>query len=113
MPRLFHLLESNNAADPGAFTQPPTASWSALRCSKLPHHVRHRPRHSVHHCVVHGRPSGMALSEAPMNFQLTEDQLAVKAAIEKVCAPYGDDFWLARDRDGRFPHEFHQAMARD
>jgi acyl-CoA dehydrogenase len=48
-----------------------------------------------------------------MDFQLSEDQLAVKAAIEKVCAPFGDEFWLARDRDGRFPHEFHQAMAND
>src|SRR5687768_5852132 len=48
-----------------------------------------------------------------MNFKLTDDQLAVKAAIEKLCAPFDDDFWLARDRDGRFPHEFHQAMAKD
>jgi len=37
----------------------------------------------------------------------------VRAAIEKVCAAFDDDFWLARDRDGRFPHEFHRAMARD
>ena len=48
-----------------------------------------------------------------MNFELTEDQQAVKAAIEKICAPFDDDFWLARDRDARFPTEFHQAMARD
>ena len=48
-----------------------------------------------------------------MNFALTTDQQSVKAAIEKLCAPFDDDFWLARDRDGRFPHEFHQAMARD
>src|SRR5882762_3890595 len=50
---------------------------------------------------------------AAMDFSLNEDQLAVRAAIEKVCAGFGDDFWLARDRDGRFPHEFHRAMARD
>ena len=48
-----------------------------------------------------------------MNFDLDEDQIAVRAAIEKVCAPFGDDYWLARDRDGAFPHDFHQAMARD
>lgn len=48
-----------------------------------------------------------------MDFSLTADQLAVRAAIEKICAPFDDDFWLARDRDGRFPHEFHQALARD
>ena len=48
-----------------------------------------------------------------MDFSLNADQLAVRAAIEKVCAAFDDDFWLARDRDGRFPREFHQAMARD
>ena len=48
-----------------------------------------------------------------MDFSLNDDQLAVRAAIEKVCAAFDDDFWLARDRDGRFPHEFHRAMARD
>jgi acyl-CoA dehydrogenase len=48
-----------------------------------------------------------------MNFDLTGDQLAVKAAIEKVCVPFGDDYWLERDRSGEFPHDFHQAMARD
>jgi acyl-CoA dehydrogenase len=48
-----------------------------------------------------------------MNFDLGEDQLAVRAAIEKVCAPFDDDYWLDRDRSGDFPHDFHQAMARD
>ena len=48
-----------------------------------------------------------------MDFALTEDQLALRTAIEKVCAPFDDAFWLARDRDGRFPHEFHAALARD
>jgi acyl-CoA dehydrogenase len=46
-----------------------------------------------------------------MDFSLTDDQLAVRAAIAKICDRFDDDFWLARDRDGRFPHEFHQAMA--
>jgi acyl-CoA dehydrogenase len=48
-----------------------------------------------------------------MDFDLSEDQLAIRAAIERICAPFDDDFWLARDRDGDFPHEFHQAMARN
>lgn len=47
-----------------------------------------------------------------MDFSLSADQLALRAAIEKVCAAFDDDFWLARDRDGRFPREFHQSMAR-
>jgi len=48
-----------------------------------------------------------------MNFDLGEDQLAVRAAIEKVCAPFDDGYWLDRDRTGDFPHDFHRAMARD
>jgi acyl-CoA dehydrogenase len=48
-----------------------------------------------------------------MNFDLSEDQLAVRAAIEKVCAPFDDGYWLDRDRTGDFPHDFHRAMARD
>ena len=48
-----------------------------------------------------------------MDFDLSEDQLAIRAAIEKVCEPFDDAFWLERDREGGFPHEFHQAMARD
>jgi acyl-CoA dehydrogenase len=48
-----------------------------------------------------------------MNFDLTDDQMAVKAAIERVCAPFDDNYWLERDREGGFPHDFHQAMARD
>jgi acyl-CoA dehydrogenase len=37
----------------------------------------------------------------------------VRAAIEKICARFGDDYWPARDRDGEFPHEFHRALAAD
>ena len=46
-----------------------------------------------------------------MDFELSETQQAVEAAIEKICAPFDDDFWLARDGDARFPHEFHRAVA--
>ena len=47
-----------------------------------------------------------------MNFELTDEQLSIRAAIEKVCAPFDDGYWLERDRSGEFPHDFHQAMAR-
>jgi acyl-CoA dehydrogenase len=35
----------------------------------------------------------------------------VRQAVEKICARFGGDYWLARDRDGGFPHEFHAALA--
>jgi len=46
-----------------------------------------------------------------MDFALDEDQLAIRAAVEKICADFGDDYWLRKDREGGFPHDFHAAMA--
>jgi acyl-CoA dehydrogenase len=37
----------------------------------------------------------------------------VRDAVEKICARFGDDYWLKRDRDGEFPHDFHGALAAD
>ncbi len=45
-----------------------------------------------------------------MNFNLQEDQLAIRDAIEKVCNRFDDDYWLARDTDGLFPEEFIAAI---
>src|SRR5580698_6507736 len=49
----------------------------------------------------------------PIDFAPTDLQQSVRAAIEKICARFGDDYWLARDRDGEFPHEFYRALAGD
>ena len=46
-----------------------------------------------------------------MNASLTPAQQEIREAILKICARFGDDYWLARDTDGAFPHEFHQALA--
>ncbi|SAI74531.1 acyl-CoA dehydrogenase [Bordetella ansorpii] len=48
-----------------------------------------------------------------MDFELSADQSALCDAIGRVCARYPDEYWLARDRDGAFPHEFHADLARD
>jgi acyl-CoA dehydrogenase len=42
---------------------------------------------------------------------LTEEQQQVRDAVARVCARFGDDYWLERDTEGGFPHEFHRAMA--
>lgn len=44
---------------------------------------------------------------------LTQDQQNIRDAVLKLCSRFPDDYWLERDRDGVFPHEFHQAMASD
>jgi acyl-CoA dehydrogenase len=48
-----------------------------------------------------------------MDFRQTAEQEAVQAAVARICARFGDDYWLAADREHRFPHEFHQALAAD
>lgn len=44
-------------------------------------------------------------------FELNDDQQAIVDAVNKVCAAYGDDYWLARDTDGEFPDGFVADMA--
>ena len=46
-----------------------------------------------------------------MDFSLTDDQQAIREAIARICARFGDDYWLERDRSGGFPHDFHAAFA--
>ena len=48
-----------------------------------------------------------------MDFSFSEEQQRIREAIGKLCARFGDDYWLARDREGNFPADFHQALARD
>ena len=47
-----------------------------------------------------------------MDFALNDDQVAIREAIGKVCERFGDDYWLKKDREGGFPHDFHQAFAK-
>ncbi|MEQ9450541.1 MAG: acyl-CoA dehydrogenase family protein [Pseudomonadales bacterium] len=46
-----------------------------------------------------------------MDFKLTEEQLAIRDAIKKLCEKFDDEYWTEKDRKAEFPHEFHQAMA--
>ncbi len=48
-----------------------------------------------------------------MDFELSSDQRAIRDAITRVCARFGADYWLQKDHEGSFPHEFHAAIAAD
>src|SRR5580698_7970147 len=48
-----------------------------------------------------------------IDFALSELQQSVRSAIEKICARFPDDYWLERDRDGKFPEELYRALAAD
>ena len=38
-----------------------------------------------------------------MDFSFSAEQQAIRAAIEKICARFPDDYWLDKDREGGFP----------
>ena len=46
-----------------------------------------------------------------MDFSLSLEQQQIRDATFKLCAPFDDGYWLAKDRTGEFPHEFHAALA--
>jgi len=46
-----------------------------------------------------------------MDLSLTPAQAEIREGVLKICARFGDGYWLAKDRDGGFPHDFHRAIA--
>jgi acyl-CoA dehydrogenase len=46
-----------------------------------------------------------------MSVVLTAEQEQLREAVQRLCERFGDDYWLAKDRDGGFPHDFHRAFA--
>ncbi len=46
-----------------------------------------------------------------MTFALTPEQLEIRDAVARLCERFGDDYWLKKDAEGGFPHDFHRAMA--
>ena len=46
-----------------------------------------------------------------MDFNLSDEQTQIVQAIERLCAPFDADYWLQKDSEGGFPHDFHRALA--
>ncbi|MDX1433054.1 MAG: acyl-CoA dehydrogenase family protein [Gammaproteobacteria bacterium] len=46
-----------------------------------------------------------------MDFALSDEQLAIRESVERICARFGDDYWRERDRTGTFPTAFRDALA--
>ena len=47
-----------------------------------------------------------------MDFALTPEQAEIREQMLKLCAGFGDEYWLRQDREGRFPEEFHATLAK-
>ena len=48
---------------------------------------------------------------SPRPLPTAEELDAIREGVRAVCAQFGDDYWLERDDTGKFPREFHRAMA--
>lgn len=46
-----------------------------------------------------------------MQYSTTDAQQELRAQILKLCADFGDDYWLKIDQEARFPEEFYCAVA--
>lgn len=43
--------------------------------------------------------------------QIAETRAAIREGVRAVASRFDADYWLARDADGVFPHDYHRAMA--
>jgi len=46
-----------------------------------------------------------------MSIDFTPEQLQIQESVARLCAGFGDKYWLERDSDGQFPEEFCRAIA--
>ena len=46
-----------------------------------------------------------------MSVDFTPEQREIRDNVARLCAGFGDPYWLERDRDGAFPEEFCRAIA--
>ncbi|MCB1546484.1 MAG: acyl-CoA/acyl-ACP dehydrogenase, partial [Hyphomicrobiaceae bacterium] len=46
-----------------------------------------------------------------MDFAFSPEQESIREAVLRICARFGDDYWLERDTKGGFPDAFHAAIA--
>jgi len=47
-----------------------------------------------------------------MDFDLSEEQRAIREAVAKICARFDDAYWLERERTGTFPDDFAAEIAK-
>lgn len=45
-----------------------------------------------------------------MNFELSPEHESIREAVAALCARFPESYWLERDADGAFPHDFYRTM---
>jgi acyl-CoA dehydrogenase len=46
-----------------------------------------------------------------LSIDFSPEQIQIRDSVTKICDHFGDDYWLERDTDGRFPEDFCRAIA--
>jgi acyl-CoA dehydrogenase len=46
-----------------------------------------------------------------LDFSLAPEQADIREQILRLCAGFGDEYWLRKEREATFPEEFHAAVA--
>lgn len=46
-----------------------------------------------------------------MNFEVSEEHQLIRAAVQKICSDFPDEYWSSCDAEHRFPWSFYDAMA--
>jgi acyl-CoA dehydrogenase len=57
------------------------------------------------------RRTGSARGTTPSADGRVEIRAQIKTEIERLCAGFGDDYWLAQDRAATYPEDFYRAIA--
>ena len=47
-----------------------------------------------------------------MDFSFTPEQTQIRDEVARLCVPFDDEYWLKKDKEGGFPHDFHAAVAK-
>jgi acyl-CoA dehydrogenase len=47
-----------------------------------------------------------------MDFSFTPEQAQIRDEAFRQLAPFDDEYWLKKDKEGGFPHDFHAAIAK-
>ena len=45
-----------------------------------------------------------------MDMELTDEQLAIQAAVAELCSDFPDEYWIEQDRNDEYPHAFVKAL---
>jgi acyl-CoA dehydrogenase len=47
-----------------------------------------------------------------MDFSFSPEQTQIRDEAARLCVPFDDEYWLKKDKEGGFPHDFHAAVAK-